>query len=139
MEKMWNALIGLGILVSLSGLLFLPAALTPSTADEGMLAAGLALFATGTMFVTSGLYFKARALRAAIDADPNLAAIANARKRRGTCDKCRNGVALIHCTMHRVALCAVCLVQHYDTRGCVYVPAARRPVTRTATATAAGR
>ena len=139
MQKTWNTLIGVGTVVMFSGLLFLPAALTPAVIDDAMLASGLAVFSTGIMLIACSFYFKTRALHKAIAADPNLALILNTRKRKGSCDSCRGGAPLIYCTMHRLNLCGTCLGQHYEARGCVYVPAVRKPAGRTARASAAAR
>ena len=124
-DKILKTLVALGVLMSLSGLLALPAALSGNK-DQELLGTALALFGLGALLVALSLYLQTRALKSRIDADPNLLAVLNASKRKGTCDNCKAAPPIIQCTMHRVSLCQTCLVQHYDTRGCVYVPAVRK-------------
>lgn len=138
MDKILKTLIVLGGLLSLAGLLAVPSALYSETRDQELLGTALAFFGMGALIVSLGLYFQARALRASIHADPNLLALLNASKRKGTCDNCKSAAPLIQCTMHRVSLCGTCLVQHYEPRGCVYVPAIRKSG-RSSRGVAAGR
>jgi hypothetical protein len=127
-----------GVLLAFAGLLAIPGALNSETRDQELLGTALAFFGMGALIIALSLYFQARALQARINADPNLLAALNATKRKGTCDSCKSAAPLIHCTMHRVYLCGTCLVQHYETRGCVYVPAVRKTARSTRTM-AAGR
>jgi len=138
-QKFLTGVVGLGILVSFIGLLFLPAAFNSKSGDNTLMAGGLAIFSLGALMMASGMYAKARLLRAAIDADPNLQSLLNGAKRKGNCDSCHAAAPVIQCTMHKTNLCASCMNQHYDPRGCVYVPSSRRSAPRTARAAAARR
>ncbi len=125
-QKFLTVFICIGVLIAFVGLLFMPAALNGrGGGNESLLGAGLAIFAFGALVISMAMYAKARLLRAAIDADPNLQALLNAAKAKG-CDVCRAAGPIVQCTMHRVSLCSTCLSQHYDPRACVYVPASRR-------------
>ncbi len=126
MDRFLKILIVAGLLISFAGLLIIPGAVNSETRDQELLGTALAFFGLGALLVALGLYFQARALRASINADPNLLAVLKASKRVGTCDTCKAAAPLIHCTMHRVNLCGTCLVQHYEPRGCVYVPVVRK-------------
>ncbi len=138
MDKILKILLIAGVLVSLAGLLTVPSALYGQTRDQELLGSALAFFGMGTLMVALSLYLQARAVQARIDADPNLAALVNANKRKGSCDNCKSALPLIQCTMHRVSLCGTCLIQHYDPRGCVYVPAVRKS-SKSSRGVAAGR
>jgi hypothetical protein len=135
-DKILKTLIVVGVLICFSALLTLPAALSDNK-DQELLGTALAVFGIGTLFVALSLYLQSRSLRSRINADPNLVAALQGTKRKGTCDNCKSATPVIQCTMHRVTLCASCLVQHYDSRGCVYVPAVRK--TTRSRAGAAGR
>jgi hypothetical protein len=137
-DKVLKILVVVGVLISFTGLLAVPSALNSQTRDQELLATALAFFGIGALIVALSLYLQARALRARINADPSLLAAVNASKRKGTCDTCKSAPPVIQCTMHRVSLCATCLVQHYEARGCVYVPSVRKSA-RTSRAVAAGR
>ncbi len=124
-QKFLTMVIVVGVLIALVGLVFMPAALNGRGGNDSLLGAGLAIFALGALLISMAMYAKARFLRSAIDADPNLQAFLNAAKAKG-CDSCRAAGPVVQCTMHRVSLCSTCLSQHYDPRACVYVPASRR-------------
>lgn len=136
-DKILNTLIVVGVLICLAALLTLPTALSGNR-DQELLGTALAFFGIGTLIVALSLYLQSRALRSRINADPNLIAALQGTKRKGTCDNCKSATPVIQCTMHRMVLCASCLVQHYDSRGCVYVPAVRK-TTRSRAGAAAGR
>ncbi len=138
-QKFLSAVVGLGILVCFIGLLFLPAAFNTrsGTTDNSLMGGGLAVFSLGALMIGIGMYGKARLLRAAIDADPNLQSLLNGAKRKGNCDSCKSAAPVVQCTMHKLNLCASCMNQHYDPRGCVYVPSNRRTAHRSRAA--AGR
>lgn len=138
MQKTWNIVIGIGALMMFSGLLFLPAALAPAVTDEAMLAGGLAVFSTGVMLMACSFYFKAKGLSQA-SADPSAGQTMKSRKGKAQCDSCRSAAPVIYCTMHKLSLCGNCLSEHYEARGCVYTPAVRKPVSRTARGAATGR
>ena len=138
-QKHWNWLIALGALVCVAGLLFLPSALGPHGQDEGILGAAGAIFGLGSMIISAGLYFKASAVRAEIAANPQLAAMLSGKRPKGTCEQCREAAPVIQCTMHKQSLCAACLVQHYESRACVYVPAVRKAANRSARGASAAR
>jgi hypothetical protein len=138
-DKICKTLIVVGLLMALAGLVAVPGALNGNNHDQELLSTGLALFGMGALISALGLYFLTRSLRARINADPNLlAALSNGNKRKGTCDSCKSAAPVILCTMHRVTLCGTCLVQHYEARGCVYVPALRK-TSKTGRSAAAGR
>ncbi|HVO63530.1 MAG TPA: hypothetical protein VMT53_21580 [Terriglobales bacterium] len=124
-DKILKTMAALGGLIAFAGLLALPSALSGDK-DPELLGTGLAFFGMGAVLLALGFYFQARALRSEINADPNLLAALQGSKRKGICDSCKAASPVIQCTMHRVSLCASCLVQHYDSRGCVYVPAVRK-------------
>ncbi len=126
MDKILKVLIVAGALMSFAGLLAIPSAFYGETRDQELLGSALAFFGIGAVIAALSFYLQARALRASINADPNLLSVLNAGKRKGTCDSCKSAIPLIQCTMHRVNLCGTCLVQHYDSRGCVYVPVVRK-------------
>ncbi len=135
-DKILKTLLVVGVLISFAGLVAIPGALSGHK-DQELLGTALAFFGLGTLLVAVSLYLQSRALRSQIDADPNLLAALQGSKRKGPCDNCKSAGSIVQCTMHRVYLCANCLVQHYDSRGCVYVPAVRKS-TRSR-ANAAGR
>ena len=135
-DKILKTLIVIGVLTCFSALLALPAALAGNK-DQELLGTALAFFGLGALMIALSLYLQSRALQSRISADPNVIAALQSGKRKGTCDNCKSAIPVIQCTMHRVTLCANCLVQHYDSRGCVYVPATRK--NPRARATAAGR
>ncbi len=124
-DKILKAMIIVGALVSLAGVMALPSALSGNK-DPELLGTALAFFGMGAVLMALSFYLQARALRSQINADPNIIAALQAGKRKGTCDSCKAAGAVIQCTMHRVSLCPNCLAQHYDSRGCVYVPAVRK-------------
>lgn len=136
-QKVLTAVVGLGILVAFIGLLFLPAAFNSKAgSNDNLMGGGLAVFSLGALMMASGMYAKARLLRAAIDADPNLQSLLNGAKRKGNCDSCHSAAPVIQCTMHKLSLCSSCMKQHYDPRGCVYVPSSRRSGHRSSRAVA---
>jgi hypothetical protein len=137
--KLWNWLIALGALVSIAGLIFFPAALTEPARDEALLAAGGAMVGVGALMIAISFYFKASAIREEIAASPQLSAMLAGKRLKASCDTCKEGAAVITCSMHKKALCGNCLAQHYDSRACVYLPAARRSATRGAKGATAGR
>jgi hypothetical protein len=134
-DKILKTLVAIGVLICFIALLTLPTALSGNK-DQELLGTALAFFGIGTLIIALSLYLQSRALRSRINADPNLVAALQGSKRKGTCDNCKSATPVIQCTMHRVTLCAGCLVQHYDSRGCVYVPAVRKTA-RSRVATAA--
>jgi hypothetical protein len=124
-DKILKTLVVIGVLICFAALLTLPTALSGNK-DQELLGTALAIFGIGTLIIALSLYLQSRSLQIRINADPNLLAALQGTRRKGTCDKCKSATPVIQCTMHRVTLCASCLVQHYDSRGCVYVPAARK-------------
>jgi hypothetical protein len=128
--KVWNWLIAVGTLVAIIGLLFFPAALNGPVRDEGLLGAGGAVVGIGTLIIAFGFYFKTKMIRAEIGDHPQLAAMLAGKRSSVACDLCAQGGAVIYCSMHKKSLCGNCLAEHYDSRHCVYVPAARRSSTR---------
>jgi hypothetical protein len=138
-QKILSALVVLGVMVAFAGLLFMPAALNSRNgSNDNLLGAGLAVFSFGALAVSMGMYGKARLLRAAIDADPNLQALLQGAKSKGSCEMCRSAAPVVHCSMHKLSLCSNCLNQHYDPRACVYVPSWRKTVSRSRAASARG-
>jgi hypothetical protein len=133
-QRILTGLIAVGILIAFIGMLFIPAAFNgKETTNDNLMGGGLAIFALGALMISTGLYAKSRVLRAKIESDPNMMALLNNGKK---CDVCRSAGPVVQCTMHRAALCSVCLNQHYDNRACVYVPATRRLASRAARASA---
>lgn len=126
LKKLCNWLIAAGTLVSFIGLLFLPSAISSHPRDEGLLSTGMAVFSLGTLIIAMALYFKAQALRGEIGTGVARTAPLNGKRRRVSCDACREAAPVVQCTMHKMSLCATCMSQHYDSRACVYVPAVRR-------------
>jgi hypothetical protein len=111
-----------GSVVMMLGLCFLPAAFGPH-ADESMLAAGVAIFAFGTLTCSGGIYLKARALQSNTTSS---AAKAQPKRQRGGCDLCGLEMPVIHCRVHQIHICGNCVADHYDFRSCAYVPSTRR-------------
>jgi len=128
-----------GVLICFTGLVVIPSALNSEPRDPQLLGAALAFFGMGALILSLSLYFEARALRVRINADANLVEHLHASKRKMTCDNCKSSSPIIQCTMHRLNLCATCLVDHYEARGCVYVPAVRKTTGRASRAALAGR
>jgi len=130
-QKILTGLIAVGILVSVIGMLFLPAAFNAKQGtNDNLMGPGLAIFALGALMAATGFYGKGRLLHRTIESDPNMVAMLNVGKRKGQCDHCHSAAPVVQCTMHRVGLCSACLNQHYDARACVYVPASRRLASR---------
>ena len=111
-----------GSVVMMLGLCFLPAAFGPH-ADESMLAAGVAIFAFGTLTCSGGIYMKARALQSSASSN---APKAQPKRQRGGCDLCGLEMPVIHCRVHQIHICGNCVAGHYDFRSCAYVPSTRR-------------
>ena len=135
-QKIWNWLIAIGALISLLGSIFLLSGFSSPNKDENLLALGMAIFAVGTLMMAASFYFKARALPAT--ADPGRTS-SPAKRGAVNCNLCHNESAVVHCTMHKVLLCATCLREHYESRGCVYVPAFRKLAVRSARGASASR
>lgn len=136
-QKICNWSIAIGALVAFVGLMFFPSALMGANKEENLLGAGMAIFSMGALLMSIAFYFKSRVLNATDSASGRAAAAG--KRRKGNCDVCQQEAGVVHCTMHKVILCATCLSKHYDSRGCVYVPAVRRPVVRSARGVSAGR
>ena len=136
MSKAAKWAIGIGVLLAFLGMVGITAGFPSRQTDPGPIAAGLAVFALGLLAVTATFYFEARSIRSQlpVDAHPRGSA-----RRKHSCDVCHNAPAVILCTMHKTSLCPACLPGHYDSRGCVYVPAIRRASARPAKGAAASR
>jgi hypothetical protein len=128
--------IGIGILIGFLGLVFIAAGFPSRQTDPGPIVAGLTVFAMGLLTVSASFYVQARAIRAQFPRESNGSGL---DKRKNLCDLCRKAPAVILCTMHKTTLCPSCLAAHYDSRGCVYVPASRRTSSRTVRSAAASR
>lgn len=131
-NKLSGTLIIFGCLLVLLGLCFLPAGL--SNKDQSILGAGICAISFGAMWISGGIYIKARTLQTATGSGT-----ANAQPQavRGGCDLCGTDSPVIHCRVHQIHICGECVARHYDFRSCVYVPSTRRttsskPLTRTA-------
>ena len=107
-----------GFLILL-GLSFLPAAF--SNKDQTLLGAGICAVAFGAMFISAGLYLKARLLQNAPVAGKH-----QPQAIRGGCDLCGTNSPVIHCRVHQLHICGDCVSEHYDFRSCVYIPSTRR-------------
>lgn len=122
-----------GVFLMVSALVFLPLGVGPEK-DPSALASGASLFSFGALVIGAGFYVKARALQEQIQQKAPQAGVApNPKKKKITCEVCRELPPVISCSQHRALLCAECMTAHYDARTCVYVPAQRRS-TRTAAA-----
>jgi hypothetical protein len=130
--KPWNWVIGVGTLVAIVGLLFIPAALNGPAKDEGLIGAGGAMVGVGALIIGISLYMKASIIRAEIESNPQLSAMLAGKKLKPGCEICQVGAPVIYCSMHKKSLCGNCLSEHYDARHCVYMPAARRSPLRAA-------
>jgi hypothetical protein len=128
--------IPVGVFIALLGLVVIASGFTSRQSDPAPLAAGLAVFASGLLTIAASFYIQARAIRAKLPSESNVSAPG---KRKHLCDVCRTVPAVILCTMHKTSLCPSCLAGHYDSRGCVYVPANRRTNSRPARGAAASR
>lgn len=120
-SKLSNTLIIFGCLLMLLGLCFLPAGL--SNKDQSILGAGICAISFGAMWISGGIYIKARTLQSvagsgATNAQPQVV--------RGGCDLCGTDSPVIHCRVHQIHICGECVARHYDFRSCVYVPSTRR-------------
>lgn len=135
-QKIYNSLIAMGALVAFVGLMFFPSALMGANKEDNMLGAGMAIFSMGALAISIGFYFKAKSLSSP---ESDAARLAGSKRRKGNCDACQQDAAVVQCTMHKMALCAACLSKHYDSRACVYVPAVRRSVVRSARGASVGR
>jgi hypothetical protein len=136
-QKICNWMIAVGALITFVGLLFFPSALMGANKEDNLLGAGMAVFSVGALLMAVSFYFKAKYLTTA-ETDPTRLAV-GAKRRRGNCDGCQQEMAVVQCTMHKKALCINCLSKHYESRACVYVPAVRRPATRSVRGASAGR
>lgn len=136
-QKLSNWLMAVGALFAFIGLMFFPSALMGANKEDSLLGAGMAIFSMGALAMSVGFYLKARSLNSH-DSDAARLGAGN-KRRKGNCDGCQQDSAVVQCTMHKVVLCAACLSKHYDSRACVYVPAVRRPATRSARGVSAGR
>ncbi len=128
--------ISAGVFIAFAGLVIIASGFSSRQADSAPLAAGLAVFAFGILSVSGCFYLQALSLRSQFPADPSLSA---SGRRRQVCTVCRKAPPVILCTMHRTTLCSACLSEHYDSRGCVYVPAIRRIGSKSAKTAAASR
>lgn len=136
-QKICNWSIAVGALVAFIGLMFFPSALMGANKEDNLLGAGMAVFSMGALLMSVGFYFKARSASSPAS-DAARSTVGN-KRRKGNCDGCQQETAVVQCTMHKAALCAACLSKHYDSRACVYVPAVRRPMVRSARGVSAGR
>jgi len=134
-QKALNWTVGLGILVCLVGLLFLPSAFGQGGRDDGLLGAGGAILGVGSLIISVAMYFKASAMRSELSQQSQTAQAG--RRTKGGCDICHEANPVIQCTMHKQSLCSTCLADHYESRACVYVPSVRKP--RLARSVSAGR
>src|SRR5919198_176186 len=110
-SKLANWIIAAGVLIMFLGLCTLPAAFGEH-AETNVLGITGSLFAMGALFAASGVYLKTRALQSKSGektAEPP-------RKHKGNCDLCHGDVAVIHCKVHQLHMCATCMAQHYDFR-----------------------
>ena len=127
--------IAAGILIGCAGLVIIAAGFASRQSDPAPVAAGLAVFAFGLVTISINLYVQARHLREQLPRESN----SSGSDKRRSCDVCGKGAAVILCTMHKTSLCPACLAVHYESRGCVYVPVARRSGVRTVRGAAASR
>ena len=115
-----------GILLIVSAMVFVPLGLGPEK-DSTALAGGASLFSFGALLIGAGFYVKARALEEKLQKEtPQASSNPTSKKKKITCEVCREVPPVISCSQHRALLCANCMTAHYDSRTCVYVPAQRR-------------
>ena len=124
-SRLGNWAIGIGILISATGLCILPAAFG-KTPSPDLLAMGATLFSMGAMIMAGGTYVKARSMQASDPANEGL----GPRKSRGGCDLCGLEAPVVLCKIHQLHLCGTCLAQHYDLRSCIYQPTFRKPMNK---------
>lgn len=129
-RKLSLALIIVGVLLMLGGLIFLASGMSQGQ-DESVSGFGLITFSLGALIAATGMYLKARTAQAAVPANPNSKP---QPKQRGGCDLCGVESPAVMCRVHQLHLCPACLAKHYDTRSCIYVPSTRRAMTKAARA-----
>jgi len=123
MAKTGLWLILMGAILAFLGVCFFPAAFGDN-GDRNLLGAGSAVFAMGTLLISSGLYLKATLLKQQANAS---AGKTDAKPGKITyCDRCGEKEAAVQCRVHQVQMCPDCLREHYDFRSCAYVPSPRR-------------
>jgi len=115
-------LIVIGALVVFVGLCFIPAAFGTNP-DKTLLGPGLAIFSTGTLLISFGVYVKARSLT---ELTPVATPPVVKRGRKSNCDRCGKNEPAVQCRVHQIHLCSDCLGEHYDFRSCAYIPSTRR-------------
>jgi hypothetical protein len=125
-------MIVVGALGAVIGLFMLPAALGVHP-DTSLLVLGACCVSFGSMIVASGIYLKARALRASGGSTAPAESKNSTRRVRGGCDVCHGDLPVIHCKVHQVHLCGNCLGRHYDFRSCAYAPSPRGNSAKAAT------
>jgi len=126
-----------GALVMFLGLCFLPS-IFGEHPDPDLRAPAAGLFSLGALILATGIYFRARALRASVEAG-DFGKESGSKRGRGGCDLCGSETPAIHCKVHQLHLCAHCLAEHYDARSCVYTPTIRTASSKNRRAMAAMR
>jgi hypothetical protein len=118
--KFGSWLIGIGCLMAMAGLGFLPAGFGPHQ-DPSMMSAGAMLFSAGMVVAASGLYVKSRVWSQSAPAS----AKSEKKSTRKPCKLCGKQEPVIQCRPHQIQLCADCLSKHFDFRSCSYIPLER--------------
>jgi hypothetical protein len=112
---------GLGAVLLLVGLAFVPAGMGPD-GDPTVRAGGMGIFSFGALLVGLGFYLKARHVQAAITPEKKVAT----GPTTPACEACEENPQVILCTTHKAALCASCMHTHFDPRSCVFIPVSRQ-------------
>jgi len=123
-SKLSTGLMVVGGLLMVLALCCLPAAFHDRS-DANALEMGLCLLSAGSLTGSTGIYFKALALKTGIVPEKAGSEATAKRKLRGGCDLCGMEAPAVLCTVHQVEVCGPCLAQHYDQRSCAYVPSRR--------------
>lgn len=125
--KLGSWLIYVGAINVMVGLCCFPAAFETHS-DTSLLGLGASFFGIGALFIGGGLYLKAQALQMQRNSGKGEAAVPP--RTRGGCELCGSDVPVIHCRVHELHMCSICLAEHYDPRSCSYVPPTRRPAVK---------
>ena len=134
-----NWIIAAGALAVFFGICILPAALGEHR-DSALLGLAACLLSVGAFLAATGIYCKARALQSKVAAGaPEGESKSSSRRSRGACELCASETPVIQCRAHQLQLCPTCLVEHYDSRSCAYVPAPRKSANKSGKSMAAKR
>ena len=122
MTRALTALKIVGALLIVAGAVLLISALG-SSRDQSAMALGSTGFSLGALLVAGAFYGQSRGSELGTLGTRFRERRKNRAEKCGICQKTR---ALVRCTLHRVALCPVCLHRHDSAKWCSYVPLVRR-------------